>query len=90
MKLISINNLKTWLVDFGLNDIKVNLTGGIFPFLIMETYHTGHQTLSFKLFYFIYRYLLFLPTIVFNIPLLFRLNSLNYSPLIIATGIKKD
>ena len=89
MKLISINDLKTWLADFDLSDIKVDFIGGIFPFLIMESYHLKPQPLSYKLFYFVYRYLLFLPTIIFNMSFLFRLNSLNYSPLIVSTGIKK-
>jgi len=89
MKLISINDLKTWLTDFGLTDIKVDFSGGIFPFLIMESYHPKSQPLSYKLFHFIYRNLLFLPTIIFNTPFLFRINSLNYSPLIVAAGIKK-
>lgn len=90
MKIISINDLKTWLSKIGLNDIKVNHIGGIYPFLIMESYHSKSQPVSYRLFLFIYRYLLFLPTIVINVPFLFRLNSLYYSPRIIATGIKKD
>jgi len=88
MKLISINDLKTWLTDIGLKDIKVEPKGGIYPFLIMESYHPKSQPLSYKLFLIIYRYLLFLPIIVINLLFLFRLNSLYFSPLIVATGIK--
>jgi len=89
MKLITINDLKTWLEDIGLKDVEVDPIGGIFPFLIMESYHPKSQPLSYKIFHFVYRYLFFLPTIVINLPFLFRLNSLFYSPLLIATGIKK-
>ncbi len=89
MKLISINDLKTWLTNIGLKNIKVEPIGGIYPFLIMESYHPKSQPLSYKLFLIIYRYLLFLPIIVINLLFLFRLNSLYFSPLIVATGIKK-
>lgn len=90
MRFISIKNLETWLADFGLKEINVKPTGGIYPFLIMESYRSENLPLSFKLFYFIYRYLLFLPSIVINIPFLFRLNSQSFSPFFIAVGIKNN
>ena len=89
MRCISIKNLQTWLADFGLNDITVKTIGGIYPFLIMESYRPEQLPLSFKIFYFIYRYLLFLPSIVINIPFIFKLNSQIFSPFFIAVGIKK-
>src|SRR4030042_854396 len=64
-------------------DVEVDPIGGIFPFLIMESYHPKSQPLSYKIFHFFYRYLFFLPTIIINLPFLFRLNSLFYSPLLI-------
>jgi SAM-dependent methyltransferase len=90
MRCISIKNLENWLVDLGLNDITVKPIGGIYPFLIMESYRPDNLPLSFKLFYFIYRYLLFLPSIVINIPFIFRLNSQSFSPFFIAVGIKNS
>ncbi len=88
MRCISIKDLETWLTDFGLNDIYVKPIGGIYPFLIMESYRPEHLPLSFKIFYFIYRYLLFAPSIVINIPFIFRFNSQSFSPFFIAVGIK--
>jgi len=90
MRCISIKNLRTWLADFGFNEVYVKPIGGIYPFLIMESYRPKQLPLSFKIFYFIYRYLLFLPSIVINIPFLFRLNSQSFSPFFIAVGIKNS
>lgn len=89
MKFISVSDLKTWLTNVGLNDIKVAPIGGIYPFLMLESYHSDIQSLSIKLIYFFYRAFLFIPIIILNIPFVFRLNSLSLSPLIIAVGIKK-
>lgn len=88
MKVITMRDLETWYAKNGLKDIKVQPIGGINPFLIMESYHSESHPLSGKLFRFVYRYLLFLPSMAINVPFLFRLNSQNFSPFFIAVGVK--
>jgi SAM-dependent methyltransferase len=89
MKRISIEDLETWCNDIGLNDINVSPIGGIFPMLQMESYHPEKKLTSRKLTYYIYRYFLSLLFIAVNIPSLCRLDSLSFSPYLIAVGIKK-
>ena len=88
MKCISIKDLEGWFEDIGLDDIRAQPIGGIYPFIIFESYRPEFVPLSFKIFYFIYRYFLFLPSIVVNIPFIFRLNSQSLSPFFIAVGVK--
>jgi SAM-dependent methyltransferase len=88
MKQISLKDLKLWFTDYGLKDILVKPTGGLYPFMMLESYRSKNVPLSFKILYFIYRYVLFLPSVAINIPLFFRLNSKHLSPFFIAVGKK--
>jgi len=88
MKRITMKELETWFSEIGIKDVTVQPIGGIYPILMLESYHPENQPFSIKLTFFIYRYFLFLPVIVINIPFLFRLNSLSFSPFIIAVGTR--
>jgi len=88
MKYITIEELKTWFTKLELNDIKVNPIGGIFPMMMMESYRPENKSYSVRLTFFIYRYILFTPFVLINLPFLFRLNSLVFSPFIVAIGNK--
>lgn len=90
MKRITMEELETWFSEIGIKNVTVHPIGGIYPMLMLESYHPENQPFSVKLTFFIYRYFLFLPVIAINIPFLFRLNSLSFSPFIIAVGIKNN
>ena len=89
IRVISISEMKTWLKNMDLQDIKVHPIGGFFPVLLMESYNRDIQSLSIKLTYIFYRIFLFIPIILLNIPSVFRLNSLSFSPFIVGVGLKK-
>jgi len=89
IKIITISDLNTWLKNLNLQEIKVHPTGGFFPFLLMESYNLDIKSISIKLIYLFYRIFLFVPIIMFNLPFVFRLNSLGFSPFIVGVGIKK-
>lgn len=88
MKYISMKELETWYKEMGLKDIKVKPIGGIFPMMMMESYRAENNSFSVRLTFFIYRYILFIPFMLINLPFLFRLNSLIFSPLIVVIGKK--
>jgi SAM-dependent methyltransferase len=90
IKVITISDLKNWLKNMDLQDVKVNPFGGFFPVLLMESYNRDVESLSIKLTYFFYRFFLFVPIIFLNIPFVFRLNSLSFSPFIVGIGLKKE
>jgi 2-polyprenyl-3-methyl-5-hydroxy-6-metoxy-1,4-benzoquinol methylase len=89
IRVITISEMKTWFKNMDLQDIKVHPFGGFFPVLLMESYNRDNQSLSIKLTYIFYRFFLFIPIILLNIPFVFRLNSLGFSPFIIGVGYKK-
>jgi len=89
VKKISTSNLETWLKNIGLQDIKVGPIGGFYPVLMMESYNRDISSLSLKLTYFLYRVFLFLPIIIINIPFIFRLNTISFSPFLVGVGLKK-
>jgi SAM-dependent methyltransferase len=88
MKYISMEDLETWYKEMKLKDIKVSPIGGIFPMIMMESYRPENKSLSVRLTFFIYRFVLFIPFMIINLPFLFRLNSLIFSPFIVAIGKK--
>ncbi|MDH7506387.1 MAG: class I SAM-dependent methyltransferase [Candidatus Thermoplasmatota archaeon] len=90
IKTIDVSELKSWLENLHLTKVKVHSIGGFFPFLMMESYNRDIKSVSIKFIYFFYRIFLFLPIIIINIPFIFRLNLLSFSPLIIGTGLKRQ
>jgi SAM-dependent methyltransferase len=89
MKYITIEELKKWLNSMKLKNIMVTPIGGIFPVFQLEAFSPVKKLSSRKIIYYFYRFFLFLPFIIINIPFLFRMNSISLSPYLIAYGVKK-
>ena len=90
IKPISIKDLKIFLKDLNLENIKVHPIGGLFSLILMESYKGENNSFSLKLVRFFYRTFIFIPSIVISMITLFRLNTLSLSPFLIAVGIKKE
>jgi hypothetical protein len=86
MKPISIESLKKWCKSAGLKEIQVLPIGGFFPFFLVESINFQKKS-SGNLLKNMHRILLPLFVII-NIPTLLRMNSISFSPYLIAIGIK--
>jgi SAM-dependent methyltransferase len=86
MKPISTESLKKWCKSAGLKDIKVRPIGGFFPFFLVESINFQKKS-SGNILKNMHRILLPLFVII-NIPTFLRMNSISFSPYLIAIGRK--
>jgi SAM-dependent methyltransferase len=84
MRYITPNDLRRWLKELDCKKIIVKPIGGIHPFLMLESYSSKKRLREIKIEKILYQILFFLPLVILNIPFIFRLNSVTFSPFIVA------
>lgn len=87
MKNITPDLLKKWSKNLGLKNVEILPAGGFLPMFILDTLRLEKKS-KLKLAIYIHRYFLMGIFILANIPFLFRMNSLKFSPYIVLTGQK--
>ena len=89
MRNITIENLEKWCKSAGLKDIKILPIGGFLPTLLFDSFRPADKKTKPGRVQFLHRYTLSPILILLNIPFLFRINSLTFSPYLLVVGRKK-
>lgn len=88
MKDITIESFEKWCKSAGLKDIKILPVGGFQPIFLLDSVKSRKKTKP-RLAQILHRYSLLPMLVLLNIPVLFRLNSLTFSPYLLAVGRKQ-